>query len=96
MLTVICGTFISFLNVCTFLYIYGPVSILMLILFGLHFVISRTYFRSPFLLAYYYVFFISGMPYISYGRGKGRFTLDDNDKISEYATFWKLSSFRET
>ena len=35
------------------------------------------------------------MPYISYGRGKGRMTLDANNKITDMAIFWKLSSFRE-
>mmetsp|Transcript_29579 Transcript_29579/g.28310 ORF Transcript_29579/g.28310 Transcript_29579/m.28310 type:complete len:340 (-) Transcript_29579:47-1066(-) len=37
----------------------------------------------------------SGQSYVAYGRGRGRLALDDNNKITEFSTFWKLSSFKE-
>jgi hypothetical protein len=44
---------------------------------------------------YIYIYIYIGQSYVAYGRGRGRLALDDNNKITEFATFWKLSSFKE-
>ena len=39
---------------------------------------------------------VLGQPYVVYGRGKGRLTLNSHDKITEMRSTWGLSSFKET
>ena len=61
------------------------------------------FFHSDLLSYYMFLLFLvvitclmkSGLPFVSYGRGKGRMALDSNDKVIEMRTMWALSSFKE-